>query len=335
MPRPHHLLIVGAGSIGLRHLRCFLATERTAISFVEPREEVRQSILAEYPAAVGYASLEAALAAAQFDGAVIATPAPMHVPQALQLLERGLHLLIEKPLTLDIASAEQLAAAAANASSAIGVAYVYRANPLLQQLREAIRSGEYGRPVELIAYGGQNFPTYRPAYRDTYYRDHASGGGAIQDALTHLFNAGQWLIGEMHKIVVDADHLVLDGVEVEDTVHALARYADGVMATYTLNQHQAPNEMSFTVVCQRGTLRWEPTQNRIRIATEPDAPWKEITIEPLQRDELFTRQANSFLDAMEGRAQPLCTLNEGISTLRANVAALDSWRSGAWVSTSP
>ncbi|PQO30154.1 Gfo/Idh/MocA family protein [Blastopirellula marina] len=334
MPAQHHVLIVGAGSIGLRHLRCFLATERTAISFVEPREEVRQSIIAEYPAAVGYASLEAALAAAKFDGAVIATPAPMHVPQAIQLLECGLHLLIEKPLTLDIASAEALAAAAAESSSVIGVAYVYRANPLLAQMRDAILSGEYGRPVELIAYGGQNFPTYRPAYRDTYYRDHANGGGAIQDALTHLFNAGQWLIGEMEKIVVDADHMILDGVDVEDTVHALARYSGGIMATYTLNQHQAPNEMSFTVVCQRGTLRWEPTQNRFRIATEPDAGWQEIQIEPLQRDELFARQANSFLDAMEGKSAPLCSLAEGVSTLRANVAALDSWRSGAWRSTS-
>ncbi|MCC9605538.1 Gfo/Idh/MocA family oxidoreductase [Blastopirellula sp. JC732] len=334
MPQPaHHLLIVGAGSIGLRHLRCFLATERTAISFVEPRDEIRASIKAEYPAAIGYASLEGAIDSAEFDGAVIATPAPMHVPQSLQLLERGFHLLIEKPLTLELKEAEALAAAAEKSPAVIGVAYVYRANPVLSQMRDAIRSGEYGRPLELIAYGGQNFPTYRPAYRDTYYRDHASGGGAIQDALTHLFNAGQWLVGDMQKIVVDADHLVLDGVEVEDTVHAIARYEEGVMATYTLNQHQAANEMTFTVVCERGVLRWENHQHRWRVVTEPDVRWKDCQFEPLQRDELFIRQANAFLDAMEEKSAPLCSLTEGIATLRANIAALESWRSGAWRNT--
>ncbi|UUO07836.1 Gfo/Idh/MocA family oxidoreductase [Blastopirellula sp. J2-11] len=336
MPQPsHHLLIVGAGSIGLRHLRCFLASERTAISFVEPRAEVRDSILAEYPTACGYASLEEALEQGKFDGAVIATPAPMHVPQALQLLDCGLHLLIEKPLSLDLVSAASLLTAAEQSPLAIGVAYVYRANPLLSQMRDAILSGAYGKPLELIAYGGQNFPTYRPAYRDTYYRDHASGGGAIQDALTHVFNAAQWLIGDMQKIVVDAEHLVLDGVDVEDTVHAIARHSNGVMANYTLNQHQAANEMTLTVVCQRGVLRWETHLHRWRIATEPDAPWKDIQHEPLQRDELFIRQANSFLDAMEGKSPPLCSLAEGVSTLRANVAAFDSWRSGAWRSTTP
>ncbi|MFI4876201.1 MAG: Gfo/Idh/MocA family protein [Blastopirellula sp. JB062] len=326
---PHHLLIVGAGSIGLRHLRCFLATERTAVSFVEPRAELRAAIAAEYQT-TGYASLEEAVRQSEFDGAVIATPAPMHMPQALQLLEQGLHLLIEKPLSLDLASVDALTAAAQKSDLTIGVAYVYRANPLLGQMRDAILSGAYGRPLELIAYGGQNFPTYRPAYRDTYYRDHASGGGAIQDALTHVFNASQWLVGDMRKIAVDAGHLVLDGVEVEDTVHAIARHADGVMANYTLNQHQAANEMTITVVCQRGVLRWEAHQHRWRIATEPDAPWKDIERQPLERDELFTLQASSFLDAMEGKSRPLCDLTEGVATLRANVAALDSWRTEAW-----
>ncbi|PQO42302.1 Gfo/Idh/MocA family protein [Blastopirellula marina] len=329
----HHVLIVGTGSIGHRHLRCFRQTGRCQVSFVDPRDAIRTELSQLYPDTTGYATLEAALSKATFDSAVIATPAPLHVPQSLELLEAGLHLLIEKPLCLDLDQALQLEAIADQSDRVIGVAYVYRANPLLAQMREAIASGQFGRPVELIAYCGQHFPTYRPAYRETYYREHETGGGAIQDALTHVFNTAQWLVGDMQKIAVDADRKILDGVNVEDTVHAIARHEGDVMATYTLNQHQPANELTISVACERGIVRLENHRQRWRTMTEPDTPWQDHTIPPLERDELFTQQAGAFLDAVEGKMPPLCSLSEGVATLQANIAALSSWREAAWKST--
>lgn len=329
----HHVLIVGTGSIGHRHLRCFRQTGRCQVSFVDPRDVIRSELSQLYPEATGYATLDEALSDATFNAAVIATPAPLHVPQSLQLLAAGLHLLIEKPLCLDLDEALQLESVAGQSDQIIGVAYVYRANPLLAQMREAIASGQFGRPVELIAYCGQHFPAYRPAYRETYYREHETGGGAIQDALTHVFNAAQWLVGDMQRIAVDADRKILDGVNVEDTVHALARHADDVMATYTLNQHQPANELTISVVCENGIVRLENHKQRWRSMTEPDTPWQDHTIPPLERDELFIRQADAFLDAVEGKMSPLCSLGESIATLQANIAALSSWREAAWKST--
>lgn len=333
---PHHVLVVGAGSIGHRHIRCFHGTGRTAVSFVEPRAETRHEIEGLYPGVRSFGSLEEITDWSGFDAAVIATMAPLHIPQARQLLERNLHLLIEKPLAVDLAEAEAFAAAVEKTDKVIAVAYVYRANSILAQMRAALLTGDFGRPVELIAYGGQHFPTYRPAYRDTYYGNHASGGGAIQDALTHVFNAGMWLVGPMERIVVDAAHQRLEGVEVEDTVHALARHENQVLASYTLNQHQPANELTLTVVCERGQLRFESHKQRWRVVTEVDAPWQDHpAAAPLERDELFVRQANAFLDAVEGTAPPLCDLSEGLATLRINVAALASWQGGQWQSTTP
>jgi predicted dehydrogenase len=209
------------------------------------------------------------------------------------------------------------------------VGYVYRCHPLLSALRRAVLGGRFGRPVELVSVVGQHFPTFRPAYRDTYYRDRAAGGGAIQDALTHALNAGEWLLGPIDRLVTDAGHQVLEGVAVEDTVHLLARHGS-VLASYSLNQHQAPNELTFTVVCEKGTARWESHEHRWRWMTQPNAPWEEERIEPLERDVLFVAQANAFLDAVEGRTAPQCSLEEGVQTLRANLAALESVERGAW-----
>ncbi|MFG0260839.1 MAG: Gfo/Idh/MocA family protein [Novipirellula sp. JB048] len=332
-PVPHHVIVIGAGSIGHRHIRCFRETQRTAVSFIEPRQEVRREIESLYPEVRSFASLDEVSQWNQFDAAVIATTAPQHLTHAAAMLARGLNVLIEKPLAVDLAEAEAFLPMANEAGKIVAVAYVYRANPLLIQMREAIRSGEYGRPLELIVYGGQHFPTYRPAYRETYYHSHQTGGGAIQDALTHLFNAGLWLVGPMEKIVVDADHQILAGVQVEDTVHVLARHRDGVMASYVLNQHQPANEMTLTVVCERGQIRLENHHGRLSVCTAPDTAWREFPLPaPLPRDAVFIRQADSFLDAIEGKAAPLCDLRDGLQTLRMNVAAIASWRNGQWQS---
>ena len=260
---------------------------------------------------------------------VIATPAPLHVPQAIVALNQGCHLLIEKPLGVTTEGIGQLREAANSQTTTTAIAYVYRAHPVLTEMRAAILSGQFGRPLELVAVCGQHFPFYRPAYAQTYYTSRATGGGAIQDALTHIINAGQWLIGDIDRVVADAAHLRLENVKVEDTVHVLARQG-AVLASYALNQHQAPNETTITVICERGTLRFENHENRWRSAVEPGEDWTDHPGEPLERDTLFTRQANAFLNACFEGAAPLCDLEQGIATLHGNLAILRSVESGQW-----
>ena len=328
----HKLLIVGVGSIGERHLRCFISTGRAEAVFVEVNPALRNTIAERYGVR-GFASLEEALVT-QPTIAVVAVPAHLHIGIATQLAERGLHLLIEKPLSTSLDGIGRLQTFVRDRGLTAGVAYVYRSHPLLTAMRAAIQDGRFGRPVELIAVSGQHFPTYRPAYRDIYYTNRTTGGGAIQDALTHVMNAGEWLLGPVERLVTDAAHQVLDGVTVEDTVHLLARHG-GVMASYSLNQHQAPNEFTLTIVCERGTIRWESHENRLRWMTTPSGEWHDDTIAPLERDTLFVRQANQFLTAVEESSPPVCSLDEGLQTLRVNLAALASADGGGWQAVQP
>lgn len=327
-PEPiHRILIVGVGSIGERHLRCFQQTGRCEVAFVEINDALRATIADRY-AVRGHAELDAGLAENP-TVAVIATPAQTHVPLASKLAEHRIHLLIEKPLSTSLDGIESLRSTIRERNVMAAVAYVYRCHPSLAAMRQAITDGRFGRPVELVAVCGQHFPTYRPAYRSIYYINHATGGGAIQDALTHVVNAGEWLVGPIDRLVADAAHQVLDGVAVEDTVHLLARHRD-VLASYSLNQHQAPNETTITVVCERGTVRWESHAHRWRWLATPGDPWHDESFPPLERDTLFIRQANAFLDAVEKLAPVPCSLDEGIQTLRVNLAALASVGRGNW-----
>lgn len=328
------VLVIGVGSIGERHVRCFQATGRVDVAICEVQSERRQRAASQYGIQRAYASVDElrqpdVRLAETFAAAVICTPADLHIPVARQLTAEGLSLLIEKPLSTSTAGVSELIDEVEHRRTTVAVAYVMRSNPLLAAMKQAIDSGRFGAPVEIVAVGGQHFPTYRPAYREIYYTQRATGGGAIQDALTHMVDTGQWLVGPIRRVAADAAHQVLEGVEVEDTVHVLARHG-AVLGSYSLNQHQAPNELTMTVVCQRGTVRFESHASRWRWMTEPGGSWTDDH-RPLERDDVFIQQADAFLDALEGRRPPLCSLAEARQTLHANLAILKAWETQAWV----
>ncbi len=198
------ILVIGGGSIGERHVRCFLNSGRADVSLCEINPTVLQRLSQEYALHGQYAELDQALADGDFDAAVVCTPAHLHVSLATRLVRDGLHTLIEKPLSTTLDGVDALVAAVRDANRISGVAYVYRAHPALAAMHHAIQEGEVGQPVQVVVTSGQHFPLYRPAYRETYYTDRATGGGAVQDALTHFINAVEWLVGPTTRVVADA-----------------------------------------------------------------------------------------------------------------------------------
>jgi predicted dehydrogenase len=323
------VLVVGVGSIGERHVRCFAATGRAEMAICETNPKLRETVAEKYQVAHCYENLEKALG----DGptaVVICTPANLHIPMALAAARSGAHLFVEKPLSTKPDGLEELQQEIAHRGLIAAVAYVYRAHPVLAAMRAALHSGRFGAPVQIVAVSGQNFPFYRPAYRDIYYRDRATGGGAVQDALTHIVNAGEWLVGRVDRLVADLSHQVLEGVEVEDTVNLLTRHGS-VLGCFSLNQHQAANENTITVICERGTVRFEFHENRWRSITAPGGIWEDHAFAVMGRDEWFIRQEQSFLNALDGLAPPLCSLDEAAQTLRVNLGILASAESGAWI----
>lgn len=368
------ILVIGGGSIGERHVRCFQNSGRADVSLCEINDDLRAAVRERYQLRQTFGSLNEALADSAFDAAVICTPAHLHVAMAMELAAHGCGILIEKPLSISLQGTSALIAEVASRQIPVSVAYVLRQHPALQALRECVQQQRFGRPVQIAYTGGQFFPLYRPAYREIYYTKHETGGGAIQDSLTHIVNAAEWIVGPVTKLVADAEHCVLDGVDVEDTVHLLTRHAPlaliektenaaGVSATpshsvgdsperqrsvserqlasasratplllgsFSLNQHQAPDESTWTVNCEHGTVRFEFHNNRWLSCTEPGSDWVIEEQFPIERDDLFIRQANLFLDQLDNKVGPACSLDEALQTLRVNMAALRSVKSGTW-----
>lgn len=317
------VLVVGFGSIGERHARCFLKTGRCEVSVCDVSPELRRRAMAEYDIESCYADLDTAMKD-HYDCAVIATPAQFHIPMATRLAAAGVHLLIEKPLSVSLEGLAELKQAVRAGRITAMVGYTHRSNPVLVSMREYLHAGELGRPLQVTGVVGQQFAKYRPAYPGTYFASHETGGGAIQDAMTHLVNAAEWLVGPVTRLIADADHKSLPGVTVEDTVHMIARHgpAADVLGVYSLNLHQAPDEFTITVACESGTCRLDLIQNRWSCMKTPGDPWQHHPFQIENRDQVYIQQAEVFLDALAGTGPVPCTLEEAEQSLRVNLAML-------------
>ncbi|MBL9116821.1 MAG: Gfo/Idh/MocA family oxidoreductase [Verrucomicrobiaceae bacterium] len=314
------ILVIGCGSIGERHLRCFLNTKRCTVSACDTNEALLATMRERYGVPTHSSMQEAS---SEVDAVVICTPAHLHLAMALTLLRQGKHLLIEKPLAIDTSMVPEVREAIGD--RVVCVAYVYHMMPWVAEAREFVRSGAIGAIKHASIVCGQHFPTFRPAYREIYYARHDHGGGAIQDALTHVANVMEWIIGPCSQLFADASHQVLEGVTVEDTVNVAARHGD-VLVNYALNQFQTPSETVFHFHGEKGSVVIESHLQRWGSMLRGQTTWEWHTTEPLERDELFTQQANAFLDALEGKPHALSSFDEAAQTLKFNQAALESVR---------
>ena len=329
---PHSALIIGCGSIGERHLRCFLQTGRTRVTACDTNPTLLERIASTYRVPTK-TDAAAAMAGPDCDAVVICTPAPLHIPFALKALAAGKHVLIEKPLSHSLAGLDELFAARATSGRQVAVAYVLHVYPFLLAAREFLARGDFGPVLQATANCGQPFHVFRPAYAQTYYRDHATGGGAIQDALTHVANWIESVLGPTESVLCDCAHLSLPDVNVEDTVHVSARHGGGrVLVNYTLNQFQAPNEITLQFNAAGGSVKIEFHRQRWGTFPAGASDWTWHEVPPVERDAHFIAQANAFLDQIEGRPSRLCSLEAAAQTLRFNLAALASAKRGARVS---
>jgi predicted dehydrogenase len=135
--------VVGCGYWGSKHVRVLQQlSDVEQVVIIDPQEERRRALLKSFPSLRALNDLSSAID--DVDALVIATPPSSHFELALQALEAGKHVLIEKPMTTDTASARRLIDEAEAASLVLMVGHTFEYNAAVWKLREVIKSGELG-----------------------------------------------------------------------------------------------------------------------------------------------------------------------------------------------
>jgi predicted dehydrogenase len=223
--------ILGAGSISDTHARAALEIPGVEIAAVYGRNVEKAQRLAERYGGVAFDSLERFLDHRPMDLVAIGSPSALHAEQGIAAVERGLHVLVEKPLDVTTARADALVAAADRAGVKLGVFFQDRLKPDVVKMKAMVDAGVLGRPV--LASGRVKW--YRPPeyyggsrWRGTFALD---GGGALINQAIHTIDVLLHLWGPI--VSVDArSGTQLHKIEVEDTLVATLEFANGALGVF-------------------------------------------------------------------------------------------------------
>jgi predicted dehydrogenase len=321
------VLIVGTGGIGKRHVRGLLKTGRARLWAVEPDAAKLAEVLRDYDIQEGCADVrEADLRA--FDAAVICAPAHVHVSIGQVCADAGLPFLAEKPLAVTMEGVDRLIETVNRKGLVARVAYIRRTSPETIEMRNQIMAGRIGDLRLCYVNCSQEYPRYRPDFQRIYYAKKETGGGAILDAASHIFDLLQWIIGPVAEVASMYDCLQLPTREVEDTALLSLRFRNGCMAQININQFQKPNVVTIEMIGTKGNLMLD--MNTLKFAGDDSGRWEEqqfwAGLRPTEAHEArFRGQADMFLDILEGKPGTLTTLEEARESLRVALAAKESY----------
>ncbi|MFC8734164.1 Gfo/Idh/MocA family protein [Luteimicrobium sp. NPDC057192] len=238
VPAPLRVAVVGCGVIGRLHAEVAAQNgDLDVVALVDPNPDrtaavADQLVAAGRPAPRRFGSLGEALEAGGVDVVSICTPSGEHAGLALEALEAGTHVVVEKPLDVAIEPARKLRdAAAARPDQVVAVISQHRHDPSAIAVHRALEAGRFGRVTSAVA----NVDWYRTqeyydsgAWRGTWALD---GGGALMNQGVHTLDLLLWFLGEPVDVVASTARLGHERIEVEDVAVAIVRFASGALAT--------------------------------------------------------------------------------------------------------
>ena len=323
------ILIVGAGSVGRRHARN-LAALGAEIACVDPRSDRREQLATELSGAGPlFASVEDALASdIVFSGAVVASPPSVHVQQTLALIANDLAVLLEKPVSPNLASARRLEAAVAKRGLPVLLGYTYRWWPPFLALRDALLRRAVGAPRHARIVMSAHLADWHPweRYQDFFMASRELGGGALLDE-SHFIDLMIWLFGMPASIAARVEHLSDLEITTDDNVDLLAVYPDNFRVSIHLDLYGRPHSKSVTVVGEAGTIECLFDPHRLRSSGDAGGNWQE-TLFACDRNDMFVGAAREFLEMVSNRRVGRCTVSDGVRVLECVEAARDSSDTG-------
>ncbi len=218
--KPIRVGVVGLGVMGRQHLRVLRGlVEFDVVAIADPRIAELDTTV-ERAAGIWAHSEPEDLLNHDLDAVVIASPTSAHVPQAKLFLHEGIHVLLEKPIAPDVASAQELVDVARKSSAHLLIGHVERFNPAIDALRALITGGDLGRVLSVSA---RRVGVARPALPAT---------NVIADLGIHDIDIIQLLTGS-EPVVLGATGGSLPGNHQEDFAFVLLSYADVAAAVET------------------------------------------------------------------------------------------------------
>jgi myo-inositol 2-dehydrogenase/D-chiro-inositol 1-dehydrogenase len=316
-----HIGVIGAGRIGALHahnLQQLLTVDEVSIS---DNDETRVRQLAGAIGAHVAETVEDLLE--RVDGVVVATPTAAHARLTLAAVEAGVPVLCEKPISLDLATTDQVLATVAQAGVALQVGFQRRFDPAFVEARRRVAAGDLGRVylARMAAHDAEPPPeSYLPP-----------SGGIFLDLHIHDFDAVRWLTGQ-DIVEVYADGAVVNEMfgrhDDVDVTSIVMRLSDGALAISTGSRHDPLGYDHRTeLLGSRDCLSMGYDSTLALRPTEAEAPPPQTYRTFIERfAAAYREEVAQFVELVGGRAANQCTGYDAREALVAALAATVSRR---------
>ena len=334
------IALFGAGLIGRTHIDRITRSSNLALAAIADPTEAGKA-MAHSLNVPWFADHIALLETIQPQGAVVATPNALHIPQALDCLERGVAALVEKPVADTVAEAQLLVDAQARTGVPVLVGHHRRYNPINRRAHQIVQDGRLGTLV--AAHVMATFFKPQPYFDAAAWRT-TKGGGPILINLIHEIDMLRFICGEIVDVQAMGSNAVR-GFEVEDTAAAVLRFANGALGTVVLSdtavspwcwdfcaaeqdQYPRQNVQSHFISGTQGSLSlpdlelWNYRGERSWHA--------ELTVEKtfVHKQDPYAMQLQHFAAVIAGTEAPICSALDGLRTLQATLAVSEAATSG-------
>lgn len=316
--------VVGLGMMGRHHVRLARSTEGTRLVGVHDPMGDPHGVAGDVP----NQPTVAALIDSGVDAVVVAAPTEDHLPVGLELVEAGVHVLIEKPLATDVDEASTLLAAIEKAGVIGAVGHVERFNPAIRALKRRLLDLELGELYQLSTSRQGPFP------------DRIRDVGVIKDLGTHDVDLAMWIAGQRYRSVY-AQVAHRAGRPHEDLVVAMGTLDDGLIVNHQVNWLTPTKERRIVVTGSRGRYVADTVTSDLfffengSIATEWDAISSfrgvaegDMVRYAIPKPEPLAVEHAGFRDAILHGRGDIVTAAEGVEVLRVADAMARSAAAG-------
>lgn len=266
--------IVGLGNMGSFHVGTFANVRGASLSAICDASPAHLEAAGQNTSARRFEKYQDMLASGEIDAVLVATPHFLHPEIALAAMERGIHVLCEKPLAVTIGQARKVIdAASRHPHLKFAMMFQMRTSGIYRKLRELIAGGELG-PVSRITWIATDWFRTWAYYASGGWRATWSGegGGVIINQCPHNLDLIQWLTGLTPSRVTAVGFVgKTHPIEVEDEVSAIIEYEGGTIAHFITTTGEAPgtNRLEIAgdrgrVVAENGQLLFRQTRQSVR-----------------------------------------------------------------------
>lgn len=332
-----HVGILGGGNISETHARAAHETDGVGITAFYGQNQEKVARLCERFGGKLCATLPEFLEHKPLDVVLIGSPSGLHAEQGIAAAERGLHVLIEKPLDITTERVDALVSECAQAGVKLGVFFQDRVAPDIRRLKDLLLAGTLGKPILISA----RVKWYRPPeyYSKSRWRGTRAldGGGALMNQGVHTVDLLLWLMGDVTRVSARTA-TALHEIEVEDTVVATFEFANGAIGTLEAATSVYPGyPRRLELTGSEGTIILE--HDRI-VAADLRSTAIDLTppisqssnpsaTSPVVSDVTGHKELlKDFLRAIETNGTPLCDGAEGRRSVALVQAIYESARTG-------